>query len=89
MYACLERGGHSIPFYVGRRAHLTVPNWLTSGTWTNSTLLAAITEHIQGLGGHYKGQLYGACFNGSFGTAALCLRTRLIDPLIPSQCGTW
>ncbi|KAG8919402.1 hypothetical protein FRC01_001301 [Tulasnella sp. 417] len=38
--------------------HSQLPSWLTSGTWTNSTLISILQNHIANEGGHYKGQLY-------------------------------
>ncbi|KIN03654.1 carbohydrate-binding module family 1 protein [Oidiodendron maius Zn] len=35
-----------------------LPSWVTSGTWTNATLISALKTHIQGEVTHYKGQCY-------------------------------
>ncbi|KAJ4410629.1 hypothetical protein N0V82_009179 [Gnomoniopsis sp. IMI 355080] len=35
-----------------------LPTWVTSDTWTNATLTAAVEAHIQSEVGHYKGQCY-------------------------------
>ncbi|KUI69056.1 Endo-1,4-beta-xylanase D [Cytospora mali] len=35
-----------------------LPSWVTSDTWTNATLAAAIEAHIASEVGHYKGQCY-------------------------------
>lgn len=35
-----------------------LPSWVTSGTWTNATLIAAMKNHIQNEVTHYKGQCY-------------------------------
>lgn len=35
-----------------------LPSWVSSGTWTNATLAAAIEAHIASEVGHYKGQCY-------------------------------
>ncbi|CAN8102235.1 unnamed protein product [Discula destructiva] len=35
-----------------------LPTWVTSGTWTNATLTAAVSAHIQSEVGHYKGLCY-------------------------------
>ncbi|KIJ22992.1 glycoside hydrolase family 10 protein [Sphaerobolus stellatus SS14] len=45
------------------RAHNLVwysqlPSWVTSGSWTNATLTAAMTNHISNVAGHYKGEVY-------------------------------
>ncbi|KAI9703516.1 MAG: hypothetical protein M1820_005820 [Bogoriella megaspora] len=34
------------------------PSWVTSGTWTNATLIAAMQAHITNEVTHYKGQCY-------------------------------
>ncbi|KAK7742637.1 hypothetical protein SLS63_000202 [Diaporthe eres] len=38
--------------------HNQLPSWVSSGTWTNSTLTAAIQAHIASEVGHYKGKCY-------------------------------
>ncbi|KAK0103814.1 hypothetical protein ONS95_005813 [Cadophora gregata] len=38
--------------------HQQLPNWLTSGTWTNETLIAALKNHIANEVTHFKGQCY-------------------------------
>lgn len=35
-----------------------LPSWVTSGTWTNATLIAALQNHITNEVTHYKGQCY-------------------------------
>ncbi|KAI3392061.1 hypothetical protein diail_6290 [Diaporthe ilicicola] len=35
-----------------------LPSWVSSGTWTNNTLTAAIQAHIASEVGHYKGKCY-------------------------------
>nr|BAN82655.1 beta-1,4-xylanase [Talaromyces pinophilus] len=35
-----------------------LPSYITSGSWTNATLIAALKEHINGVVTHYKGQCY-------------------------------
>ncbi|MCJ1443474.1 MAG: hypothetical protein MMC23_003972 [Stictis urceolatum] len=35
-----------------------LPSWVSSGTWTNATLIAAMTNHIKNEVSHYKGQCY-------------------------------
>ncbi|KAH6672951.1 glycoside hydrolase superfamily [Halenospora varia] len=35
-----------------------LPSWISSGTWTNATLTAAMKAHIQSEVTHYKGQCY-------------------------------
>ena len=35
-----------------------LPNWVTSGTWTNATLTAAMTNHCSKVVGNYKGKTY-------------------------------
>ncbi|PQE33994.1 Endo-1,4-beta-xylanase D protein [Rutstroemia sp. NJR-2017a WRK4] len=38
--------------------HSQLPDWVSSGTWTNATLIAAMKNHIKGEVTHYKGQCY-------------------------------
>nr|ATY46025.1 endo-xylanase XynD [Talaromyces purpureogenus] len=38
--------------------HNQLPNWVTSGSWTNATLIAALKNHITNVVTHYKGQCY-------------------------------
>ncbi|KAI9046795.1 hypothetical protein LZ554_009530 [Drepanopeziza brunnea f. sp. 'monogermtubi'] len=38
--------------------HSQLPGWVTSGTWTNATLIAAMKNHIANEVTHYKGQCY-------------------------------
>ncbi|KAH6716600.1 endo-1,4-beta-xylanase precursor [Leptodontidium sp. MPI-SDFR-AT-0119] len=38
--------------------HSQLPNWVTSGTWTNATLIAAMKNHIANEVTHFKGQCY-------------------------------
>ncbi|KAG8948036.1 hypothetical protein FRC04_010078 [Tulasnella sp. 424] len=35
-----------------------LPSWLSSGTWTNATLISVLQNHIANEAGHYKGQVY-------------------------------
>ncbi|KAH8811307.1 putative endo-1,4-beta-xylanase [Xylogone sp. PMI_703] len=35
-----------------------LPNWVTSGSWTNATLIAALKNHITNEVTHYKGKCY-------------------------------
>ncbi|KAG8845582.1 hypothetical protein FRB96_002335 [Tulasnella sp. 330] len=35
-----------------------VPYWLSSGNWTNATLISILENHIQNVAGHYRGELY-------------------------------
>ncbi|KIP05291.1 glycoside hydrolase family 10 protein [Phlebiopsis gigantea 11061_1 CR5-6] len=35
-----------------------LPSWVTSGTWTNSTLTAVIQNHCSTIVSHFKGQVY-------------------------------
>ncbi|EED16894.1 endo-1,4-beta-xylanase, putative [Talaromyces stipitatus ATCC 10500] len=35
-----------------------LPSYITSGSWTNETLIAALKEHINGVVTHWKGQCY-------------------------------
>lgn len=35
-----------------------LPSWVSSGTWTNATLIAVLQTHIQNEVTHYKGQCY-------------------------------
>lgn len=43
--------GHTLVWYNQN------PNWLSKGTWTRSTLLAAMKAHINGVVGHFKGKI--------------------------------
>ncbi|KAG8166687.1 hypothetical protein KVR01_002376 [Diaporthe batatas] len=38
--------------------HNQLPSWVSSGTWTNSTLTAVIQAHISSEVSHYKGKCY-------------------------------
>ncbi|KIJ53830.1 glycoside hydrolase family 10 protein [Sphaerobolus stellatus SS14] len=38
--------------------HQQLPQWVTNGTWTNATLIAALETHISNVVGRYKGKFY-------------------------------
>ncbi|KAE8393556.1 glycoside hydrolase superfamily [Aspergillus alliaceus] len=38
--------------------HQQLPNWVTSGSWTNETLTAVLKNHITNVVKHYKGRCY-------------------------------
>ncbi|KAI9323991.1 glycoside hydrolase superfamily [Zopfochytrium polystomum] len=38
--------------------HSQLPAWITGGTWTNATLIAAMQNHIKNVVTHYKGKCY-------------------------------
>ncbi|KAJ5156827.1 hypothetical protein N7492_009630 [Penicillium capsulatum] len=38
--------------------HSQLPNWVSTGSWTNATLIAAMENHITNVVTHYKGRCY-------------------------------